>query len=299
MIGCNWCNWFMKNACSMCNLKDGLSSRNHRFFIPYHYASEAGAWDPQRSDSNIEDDNKNLTNYSKVVLEFIAGFEPNFANFLVIYLQSGTLTLKRPTEAFMLHQRLKAMASIDGSLSDSVELWFSRRSAHLSSKERNQVSPLMNLQLHQLLPKTVWSFSPEKKWQRYHWWDAIVILWLGWTLGGFLCAHTSPCGSAYICACFCDTIRWYASAKHTYPIFFCGWRGVQLTKHLQKIPQMSTNSCVFLGTDIDIICKKISPTFPGPVWEPWAKTKCLGAPHGVNNSSFRLATARWKTMRDF
>lgn len=215
------------------------------------------------------------------------------------YLQSGTLTLKRPTEAFMLHQRLKAMASIDGSLSDSVELWFSRRSAHLSSKERNQVSPLMNLQLHQLLPKTVWSFSPEKKWQRYHWWDAIVILWLGWTLGGFLCAHTSPCRSAYICACFCDTIRWYASAKHTYLIFFCGWRGVQLTKHLQKIPQMSTNSCVFLGTDIDIICKKISPTFPGPVWEPWAKTKCLGAPHGVNNSSFRLATARWKTMRDF
>ena len=74
------------------------------------------------------------------------------------YLQSGTLTLKRPTEAFMLHQRLKAMASIDGSLSDSVELWFSRRSAHLSSKERNQISPLMNL--HQLLPKTVWSFSP-------------------------------------------------------------------------------------------------------------------------------------------
>ena len=211
------------------------------------------------------------------------------------YLQSGTLTLKRPTEAFMLHQRLKAMASIDGSLSDSVELWFSRRSAHLSSKERNQVSPLMNL--HQLLPKTVWSFSPEKKWQRYHWWDAIVILWLGWALGGFICAHTSPCRSAYICACFWHTIRWYASAKHTYLIFFGGWRGVQLTKHLQKISQMSTNSCVFKVLTLTSSAKRSVQHSPDLCGSHEPKKMLRSSPWGEQQP--RLATPRWKTVRIF
>lgn len=78
LMGCNWCNWLMKNACSIRNLRDGLSSRNHRFFIPYHCPSEAGAWDTQRSDSNIKDDNKCCSGIH-------CWFWAQFANFLVTY----------------------------------------------------------------------------------------------------------------------------------------------------------------------------------------------------------------------
>lgn len=230
---------------------------------------------------------------TNVVLEFIAGFEPNLPIFLLLTI--GYTDVETPNGS------IHASPTSEG---NGKHRWFTLRfgwavvfAALGPSVLQRKESGFTSMNLHQLLPKTVWSFSPEKKWQRYHWWDAIVILWLGWALGGFICAHTSPCRSAYICACFWHTIRWYASAKHTYLIFFGGWRGVQLTKHLQKISQMSTNSCVFKVLTLTSSAKRSVQHSRDLCGSHEPKKMLRSSPWGEQQP--RLATPRWKTVRIF
>ena len=295
-----------------------LISRGHPTFFdqqtllsaksPNHFPSRKSCcWDPQRS--------------AKISWNWSFFLRPSFPN-----------VLESPTEALMLHPRFfKKMASIDGSLSDSVELWFSRRSAHLSSNEMAlQVYWAVSMQCACFELSSISKFETERNQRLIHAIHAtfmlrisrmhlhqtiqaktaIVVLWLGTT-------SNVQCDSE--CMCMWTLHLWarpgvglYMSVQffvmpliNMHVLQKLSWQSID-----SDIPQMCTNSFKFQGTDIITSSPKRSVKSPPTGFQHWPRLTiprtCVGAmspkkcyaelPIGSVKSQDWERLPRWKNL---